>query len=195
MARIRQAGMVFILITMFLDVLGLGIIIPVLPQLVIDFRGGDASEASRIFGWLIASFAAMQFLFAPVLGALSDRVGRRPVISGIGMVFYGLAAEPWMMLAVIAFATLGAIGGPAIQGIVAGAVPSREQGAVQGALTSLVALTAVFAPLLSTELFARFSGDEAWMELPGAPFFAAALLMAAAVAIVVAAFRRHPTHE
>ncbi len=76
----RPAAMIFILITVFIDVLGIGIIIPILPELIKEFVGGATSDAARWFGVLAMVYAAAQFLFAPLLGALSDRVGRRPVI-------------------------------------------------------------------------------------------------------------------
>ena len=72
--------MIFILITVFIDVLGIGIIIPILPELIKDFAGGSTTVAGRWFGVLAATYAVTQFFFAPILGALSDRVGRRPVI-------------------------------------------------------------------------------------------------------------------
>ena len=83
---------------MFIDILGIGIIIPVLPELVKSFIECDAqlvadksaeelkaivdSSAGWYIGWIGASYALMQFLFAPILGALSDRYGRRPIILG-----------------------------------------------------------------------------------------------------------------
>ncbi|MYI44909.1 MAG: TCR/Tet family MFS transporter, partial [Gemmatimonadetes bacterium] len=72
--------MIFILITVFIDVLGIGIIIPILPELIKEFAGGSTPMAGRWFGVLASTYALTQFIFAPVLGALSDRVGRRPVI-------------------------------------------------------------------------------------------------------------------
>lgn len=93
-----RAAISFILLTLFIDILGIGIIIPVLPELVKDFIANDPaftagmsaeeiaasvdSTAGWYIGWIGASYAAMQFLFAPILGALSDRFGRRPVILG-----------------------------------------------------------------------------------------------------------------
>ena len=74
--------MIFILVTLFIDILGLGIIIPVLPELIREFTGGDDSQAGVLYGVIIALYALMQFLCAPVLGALSDRYGRRPIILG-----------------------------------------------------------------------------------------------------------------
>lgn len=81
MAHSRRAPAIgFILITVFIDVLGIGIIIPILPELVREFVGGNSATAARYYGVIAAAYAFMQFIFAPVLGALSDRFGRRPVI-------------------------------------------------------------------------------------------------------------------
>jgi DHA1 family tetracycline resistance protein-like MFS transporter len=77
----RKAGTIpFILVTVLLDSLGVGLIIPVGPRLVASFLGDDLSKASHWFGLLVALFALMQFLFATIVGGLSDRFGRRPVI-------------------------------------------------------------------------------------------------------------------
>ncbi|MCB0819178.1 MAG: TCR/Tet family MFS transporter [Bacteroidetes bacterium] len=70
----------FIFATLLIDVTGLGIIIPVFPKLIQELTGGSLSEASEYGGWLLFSFAFMQFLFSPVLGNLSDQYGRRPVL-------------------------------------------------------------------------------------------------------------------
>ena len=73
--------MVFILITLFIDILGIGIIVPILPDLVKELLGrDDAPQAAVYYGVIISTYATMQFLCAPVLGALSDRHGRRPII-------------------------------------------------------------------------------------------------------------------
>ena len=77
--RQRPAALIFILLTALIDVMGIGLIIPVLPGLVKELAGSEAGGA-RFIGWLTAAYAAMQFVFAPVLGTLSDRYGRRPVL-------------------------------------------------------------------------------------------------------------------
>jgi DHA1 family tetracycline resistance protein-like MFS transporter len=72
----------FLLITIFLDAAGIGIIIPVLPGLVMDLTGGSLSTAAAWGGWLMFVFSALQFMSAPILGSLSDAFGRRPVLLG-----------------------------------------------------------------------------------------------------------------
>ncbi|MDX1477788.1 MAG: TCR/Tet family MFS transporter [Saprospiraceae bacterium] len=76
----RKAALGFIFITLLIDVTGFGLIIPVMPEFIMELTGADVSTASRYGGWLLFSYAIMQFLFAPVLGNLSDRFGRRPVL-------------------------------------------------------------------------------------------------------------------
>lgn len=97
MAR-RNAALPFILVTVIIDVLGIGLLIPVLPELVTELAGGDLSRGSAYYGWFIAVYAAMQFLFAPVLGGLSDRFGRRPVLLisllGAGLDYLVMAVAP-----------------------------------------------------------------------------------------------------
>lgn len=76
----RSAAIGFIFVTLLIDVMGIGIIIPTMPTLIRGFTGGDLSIASQYSGWLMASYAIMQFVFSPVLGGLSDQYGRRPII-------------------------------------------------------------------------------------------------------------------
>jgi DHA1 family tetracycline resistance protein-like MFS transporter len=94
----RKAAFVFIFATILLDMLAMGITIPVLPKLVVDFVGGDTQEAARIFGLFGTAWALMQFLFAPLQGTLSDSFGRRPVILisnfGVGLDYVLMALAP-----------------------------------------------------------------------------------------------------
>src|SRR5881628_288530 len=94
----RRATFWFIFATVLLDMLALGIIAPVLPKLVIQLEAGNETNAAALFGLFSTVWAAMQFLFAPVLGALSDRVGRRPVILlsclGLGLDYVIMALAP-----------------------------------------------------------------------------------------------------
>lgn len=94
----RKAATSFILITVLLDMIGIGLVIPVLPKLVTTMYGGDISDGSFIFGWFVASYALMQFIFSPILGNLSDRFGRRPIILtsllGAGLDYLLMAFAP-----------------------------------------------------------------------------------------------------
>src|SRR5439155_143382 len=83
----RPAAVVFIFITVMLDMLALGLIAPVLPKLILNFLGGNPTSAATWLGIFGTVFALMQFFFSPVLGVLSDRFGRRPVIllSNLGL--------------------------------------------------------------------------------------------------------------
>src|SRR5260370_7628273 len=76
----RRAAFAFIFVTVLLDMLAIGIIIPVLPKLVVDFVGGDAAEGARTYGLFGTVWALMQFVFSPVQGPLSDRFAPPPVI-------------------------------------------------------------------------------------------------------------------
>ncbi len=78
----RKPALGFIFVTLVLDILGVGLIIPILPKLITVLSDGDLSAAAHTYGWLAALFSLMQFVCAPVLGSLSDRFGRRAVILG-----------------------------------------------------------------------------------------------------------------
>lgn len=399
----HAAAIPFILVTMLLDVLGIGLLIPVLPELVTELAGGDLTSGSSYYGWFIAVYAAMQFAFAPVLGGLADRFGRRPVllisllgsgidylvmamapnlallfvgrlISGItganitaanayivdvsppaeraknfGLVgaafgvgfilgpalggvlagislrapfyaaaglallnwlygffilpeslapenrrafswrranplgslrslgrhplvrdltvtyigvglaqnalattwvlsttyrfgwtpfvnglslalvgvlsavvqgwlvrmivprlgertaivvgllasaaafaIYGASPYGWVLYVGIVVGSIGGLSGPSSQALISREVSASEQGEVQGALASLLSLTGVVGPLAGAQLFARFTGSAAPIELPGAPFYLGTLLLLAAVFVALRAFARHP---
>lgn len=101
----RRAAVVFIFVTVLLDVMALGLILPVLPRLVIEFSGDDAAVAAEVYGLFGLAWAAMQFLFSPLLGALSDRFGRRPVllvsVFGLGLDYVLMALAPslgWLLV-------------------------------------------------------------------------------------------------
>ena len=105
MAPNRSAAISFIFITLLIDVTGIGLIIPVVPGLIEQLIHGTVSDASRYSGWLTFAYATMQFLFAPLLGNLSDRYGRRPVLLlslfGLGVDYIFLALAPsigWLFL-------------------------------------------------------------------------------------------------
>ena len=90
----RTAAVAFIFVTILLDMLALGVVIPVLPKLIESFVDNDTANAARIFGLFGTAWALMQFLFSPILGSLSDRFGRRPVVL---LSNFGLAADYVLM--------------------------------------------------------------------------------------------------
>ncbi len=94
----RRATVAFIFVTVLIDVLAIGLIIPVLPRLVQQFMGGDTARAAGMFGVFGTTWALMQFLCSPILGSLSDRFGRRPVILlsclGLGLDYVFMALAP-----------------------------------------------------------------------------------------------------
>jgi len=96
--RERKAAVTFIFITVTLDMLALGLIAPVLPKLILNFLGGDAPSASKTLGIFSTAWALMQFVFSPVLGVLSDRFGRRPIVLlsnlGLGLDYIVMALAP-----------------------------------------------------------------------------------------------------
>ncbi|MFT5336527.1 MAG: DHA1 family tetracycline resistance protein-like MFS transporter [Luteibaculaceae bacterium] len=110
-----KAAMGFIFITLLIDVIGLGIIIPVLPGLIMELTGSGLSEASTYGGLLLFIYAFFQFIFAPIIGALSDKYGRRPVLLasllGFGLDYLVLALAPdmsWLIIGRIIAGILGA---------------------------------------------------------------------------------------
>jgi MFS transporter, DHA1 family, tetracycline resistance protein len=101
----RQGAFIFVFITVVLDMVALGITVPVLPKLIVEFKGGDVPAAAAISGLFATAWAAMQFVFSPVIGAASDRFGRRPVILlsnfglGLDYIFMALAPTlPWLFV-------------------------------------------------------------------------------------------------
>lgn len=114
----QKRALTFIFCTAALDILALGMMIPVLPQLILDFRGGDAATASETIGVFMTVWGLAQFFFSPLLGALSDHAGRRPVILisclGLGLDYVFMALAPslgWLfvgrVISGITSATLG----------------------------------------------------------------------------------------
>ena len=100
----RRAAVVFILVTVMLDMLALGMVIPVLPLLIESFEGGNTVAAAEMLGVFGTVWALMQFFAAPVLGSLSDHHGRRPIVLlsnlGLGVDYIFMALAPYARLAV-----------------------------------------------------------------------------------------------
>lgn len=159
------------------------------------------------FGWgettngltlaLVGAMAVLVqgFLIRPAIARFGER---RAIVLGLSIsvltfLLYGLAFAGWMLIVTIVIGAFSGIAGPAIQGLVAGSVVPSEQGRVQGALTSLISLTSIFAPLIFTAgLFGYFTSSAAPFELPGAPFFLGSLLFAVLLLLLTRLFKRLP---
>lgn len=148
-------------------------------------------------GLSLAFFGAMTALFqALLLPILLPRLGeRRALVVGllssmVGYVLYGLATEGWMLYIIIAVTGLSFFVQPAAQGLISNAVPADEQGAIQGALTSLLSLTAIIGPIVATALFSYFTAAEQPFKIPAAPFFLGAALMLMASLLALRTFRK-----
>lgn len=113
----RPPGLAFILAIVLLDIAGIGLAIPVVPALVATYTGGDLSQASVHVGTMSALYTGMMFLFSPLLGALSDRFGRKPVLLGALVVqvvcFFGAAFAPTLAI-LLAIRALGGLGGASL---------------------------------------------------------------------------------
>lgn len=150
----RRAALVFIFITVVLDILALGLIIPILPKLILEFSGGESSRAAVLYGLFAVSFAAMQFLAAPVLGALSDRFGRRPVllVSHLGLcldyVLMALAPSLWWLLAGRLLAGITAASITTANAYIADVTPPEKRAAGFGLIGAAFGLGFVIGPAL-----------------------------------------------
>jgi DHA1 family tetracycline resistance protein-like MFS transporter len=152
--RPRQGAFIFIFITIVLDMIALGIIVPVLPNLIKEFEGGNVSEAARwqlIFGF---TWAAMQFVFAPLLGAASDRFGRRPVILlsifGLGLDYILMAVAPnlWWLLVGRVLSGITASTYPTAAAYVADVTPPAERAGKFGMLGAAFGIGFVIGPVV-----------------------------------------------
>ena len=104
--RNKKAALGFIFVTILIDIIGIGLIIPIVPELIIELTGNTTSEAAFVGGLLTATYAVMQFIFAPILGGLSDKLGRRPVLLiallGLGLDYLVIVFAPtlaWLFVA------------------------------------------------------------------------------------------------
>ncbi len=150
----RRAATAFIFVTVVIDVLAMGIIIPVLPKLVETFEGGDTGLAARTYGIFGTAWGLMQFLFMPVMGALSDRFGRRPVILisclGLGLDYFVMALAPnlaWLFVGRVISGITAASFGTAFA-YIADVTPPEKRAASFGMVGAAFGLGFVIGPAL-----------------------------------------------
>jgi len=165
--------LIFIFVTRLIDAMGFGIVMPVLPQLLLTMGAPDIAAATRTGGFLLVTYAGLQFFFAPVMGNLSDRFGRRPVILaslcayGIDCLLMGFAPSVgWLFLGRAIAGMAGAVYVPA-NAFVADVTPPEQRAHAFGIVSSAFGLGFILGPAIGGllgELGAR------------APFFVAAAL-------------------
>jgi DHA1 family tetracycline resistance protein-like MFS transporter len=167
----RSAALSFVFVAVMLDMIALGVIIPVLPRLIQDFTHGDAAAAARYIGWFAAAWALMQFFASPILGALSDRFGRRPVLLismfGLAIDYVIMATAPnlfWLFLGRLISGVTAATFATA-NAYIADITPPRERAARFGILSVAFGIGFIFGPAMGGVL-----GDID----PRLPFWAAA---------------------
>jgi DHA1 family tetracycline resistance protein-like MFS transporter len=152
MLRPSRAAFAFIFITITLDMLALGIIVPVLPKLIVAFEGGDVAHAARIVGVFGFAWSAMQFLASPVVGAMSDRFGRRPIVLlsnfGLGLDYLVMAMAPsvaWLFAGrIISGITSSSF--PTASAYVADVTPPEQRAAKFGLLGAAFGLGFIIGP-------------------------------------------------
>src|SRR5689334_19213609 len=157
----RQAALIFILVTVTLDILAMGLIIPVLPKLILDFLGGKMTSATNWSTWFTAVFALMQFFCSPILGVLSDRVGRRPIILlsnlGLGLDYIVMALAPsisWLFIGrLISGITTSSI--PTAMAYIADVTPKEKRAAAFGMIGIAFGIGFAFGPAIGG-LLSRF---------------------------------------
>lgn len=173
MATPKRAPIAFILVTVILDAMGIGLILPVMPQLLTEVRAADIGEAAVWGGILAATFAAMQFLFSPLLGNLSDRFGRRPVllistfVMCIDYIVMALAGTIWWLLGARVIGGITAATHSTAGAYMADISPAEKKSANFGLISACFGLGFIFGPVLGG-LLAEFGSR--------APFVAAAVL-------------------
>jgi len=169
----RKSAILFVLLTVVIDAMGIGLIMPVMPDLIRELLGKTLAEAAVWGGVLTASFAIMQFLFSPAIGNMSDRYGRKPVllislfIVGIDYVIMGFTGSIWVLLIGRIVAGIASATQSTASAFIADISDPKEKAQNFGLIGAAFGVGFVLGPMLGG-LLSEFGSR--------APFFAAAFL-------------------
>jgi len=150
----RKPAISFIFVTLALAIVGFGLLIPVLPKLIVQFEGGNLSSGSHVYGWLISIYALMQFVGSPILGALSDRFGRRRIIliatAGSAIDYVIMANAPTLTWLFVARTIAGFTGGvmATANAYVIDVTPPEKRAGALGVLGAAFGLGFIIGPAL-----------------------------------------------
>lgn len=150
----QRPGLGLIAFIVFIDMAGIGLIIPVMPKLVMQLSGAQVDRAAEIGGWLLFAYAIMQFVFSPIIGGLSDRFGRKPVListlAALGLDYALMAMAPtlaWLFVGRVISGVMGATWAAA-NSCVADVIEPEKRGAVYGLMGGAGAAGFVLGPAL-----------------------------------------------
>lgn len=184
--------LLFVLLTVMIDAMGIGLIMPIMPSLIVEVQGGSLADAAIWGGILSASFAVMQFLFSPVLGSLSDALGRRPVllvslfVMALDYLVMAVAGSLWLLLLGRIVGGITAATHATAGAYIADVSDPKEKAANFGLLGAAFGAGFVLGPLLGGVL-----GEMGTR----APFYAAAMLAGANFALGWFVMRETVTDE
>ncbi|MFT6460722.1 MAG: DHA1 family tetracycline resistance protein-like MFS transporter [Maricaulis maris] len=170
-------AIIFIFVTVLIDMIGFGLIIPVMPDLIEELTGLQANNAAVLGAWLMVSYAGMQFVFAPIVGGLSDRFGRRPVLLAalggfaIDYLIMGFAPVFWLLIVGRILAGIFGASYSTANAFIADITPPEQRAARFGLIGAAFGVGFTLGPAIG-----GFLGDSFG---PRAPFFAAAVLAGA----------------
>lgn len=175
--RPGKHAFVFIFITVLIDMIGIGLIMPVMPALIEDVTGLEANNAVVLGAWMTASYAGMQFVFAPIVGGLSDRFGRKPVLLAalagftLDYTMMGFAPHFWLLLIGRLLAGVFGASYSTANAYIADITPAKERAGRFGMMGAAFGIGFILGPAIGGLLGEHFG--------PRAPFFAAAILAGA----------------
>jgi DHA1 family tetracycline resistance protein-like MFS transporter len=150
----NRLALTFILLTVLIDAIGIGLIFPVMPDLIEEISGGTLAEAAIWGGVLATSYAVMQFLFGPIVGSLSDRYGRRPVllvslaVMAADYVVMALAGSIWLLLPARVVAGISAATYSTATAYIADITPPEQRGARFGLIGACFGVGFILGPLI-----------------------------------------------